>query len=209
MFLVDITYPPGVLAEEARAAIAEQVATGLLGGPAGGGAEATMRRARSMTHVVFHSAESWTTGDGPPPAAHPPPYLVTITVPDAWRRDISEHAIRAVHDALLAHDPIGEPARPGGDVWINVVGVRDGSIGLGGRACSAEDVVMFMTDEHRANPEPVDLPAGVVADPICGMHVTIDDDAITLTHNGETLGFCSKGCRSAYTRDRGPSGNTR
>ena len=28
-------------------------------------------------------------------------------------------------------------------------------------------------------------PAGVVADPICGMHVTLDDEAITLVHDAK------------------------
>lgn len=203
MFLVDITYPQGALDGAARTALASKLSTAILGGDGDGVPEATMRRARAMTHVVFHPAESWTTGHGPLRDDSPAPYLVTVTVPDAWRKDVSEHTIGAIRTALLDDDPVGAPTRAGGDVWINVVGVRDGSIGLDGRPSTADDVVLFMTEEHRANPDVVELPDGVVADPICGMHVTLGPDAITLVHDGETLGFCSRGCRSSYARSHG------
>lgn len=207
MFLVDITYPSGALGEDARAAIAEEVARGVLGGDAGDGPEATMRRARSMTHVRFHPAETWTTGNGGVPADQLPPYGVTITVPDAWRREVSSHAIGAVRTALLAHDPPREVGRQGGDLWINVVGVRDGSIGLDGQVSTADDVVMYMTEEQRSQADRAELPDGVLADPICGMHVRLGPDAITLDHDGETLGFCSKGCRSAFVKHEGLQGS--
>ncbi|HEY8547255.1 MAG TPA: hypothetical protein VIL36_19475, partial [Acidimicrobiales bacterium] len=96
MNLIEITYPAGRLDAQARAAIADRVLLGLLG-TGDAAPEATMRRARAMTHVVFHPAESWTTGDGPVPDDRPSPYLVTLTVPDAWRREIAAHAIGVIH----------------------------------------------------------------------------------------------------------------
>lgn len=162
-----------------------------------------MKRARAMTHIVFHPAQSWTTGDGPLPADQPPPYIVTVTVPDAWREEMSGHTIALARAALGRHDTARGSQRRGGDVWVNVVGVADGSIGLNGKPSTADDVVMYMTEDYRATATAADLPDGVVADPICGMHVRLDPRAITLSHGGDTVGFCSQGCRAAYARQHG------
>lgn len=202
MNLIEITYPKGRLDSDDRSAIAQQVLLGILG-DGGAAPEATMRRARAMTHVVFHAAESWTTGDGPIPGDRPTPFLVTMTVPDAWRREIADHAIGVIHNALTSRDPAGATTRTGGDLWVNVVGVKDASIGLDGSPATADDLLMFMTEEHRAAPAEAELPDGVVADPICGMHVELDPDAITVDHDGRHVGFCSRGCRATYTRLHG------
>lgn len=37
--------------------------------------------------------------------------------------------------------------------------------------------------------------------PICGMRVRLGPDAITLEHEGQTLGFCATGCLAAYARN--------
>jgi YHS domain-containing protein len=91
-------------------------------------------------------------------------------------------------------------------VWINVVGVADGSIGLNGKATTAAGVVNYMTEEYRAAPRvPVEVPDGVVIDPICGMRVRLGPRAITLDHDGTTVGFCATGCRDAYAENEGSS----
>lgn len=203
MQLIEITYPENSLDADTRAAIAHQVASGLIGGADGRAPQSTMQRARAMTHVVFHPAQNWTTGDGPLRSDQPTPFLVTVTVPDAWRNELSAHAIGLIRSVLEQHSPPGDRTRHGGDIWINVIGVRDGSIGLNGNASTAEDVLMYMTEEHRRNPTVVDLPEGVVADPICGMQVQLGPDALTLEHDGTVVGFCSKGCRATYARQHG------
>lgn len=201
MNLIEITYPDGALDADARAQIAAQLTAGMLGTDAA--PEATMRRARAMTHIVFHSAQGWMTGDGPLPADQHPPYLVTVTVPEAWREEMSKHVISLIRVALERHGPGDRAERPGGDVWINVVGVSDGSIGLNGRPSTADDVLMYMTEEYRAVMSDEELPDGVAADPICGMHVRLGPKAITLVHDGETVGFCAEGCRAAYANMHG------
>ena len=62
-----------------------------------------------------------------------------------------------------------------------------------------------MTEEFRARHRvgEVDLPAGVVIDPVCGMQVTLGRGAITLQHDGETIGFCAASCRRAYAKEHG------
>lgn len=201
MFLIEVTYPEGTLDAGARTDIAAEMTAGLVGTDAA--PEATMKRGRAMTHVVFHPAQSWTTGNGPVPADQPPPYLVTLTVPEAWREEISKHSIGVIATALDRRGTPDGSKRPGGDVWVNVIGVADGSIGLNGKPSSADDVVMYMTEEYGATATDADLPDGVLVDPICGMNVRIGPNAITLDHDGDTLGFCSQGCRSAYAHQHG------
>lgn len=202
MNLIEITHPAGALDDAARAEVADHIINGLFGTeqiP-----PETLRRARRMSHVHFHEATGWFTGDGPLPEHAPPPYLVTITVPEAWRDEMSRHGIGVVRAALRRQDNRRGFTRDGGDVWINVVGIADGSIGLNGKPTTAAGVVNYMTEEYRvtqaARP---DLPDGVVIDPICGMRVHLAPDAITLDHDGETIGFCATGCRDAYAENEG------
>ncbi|MFE9175721.1 hypothetical protein ACFYN5_05665 [Streptomyces sp. NPDC007126] len=63
--------------------------------------------------------------------------------------------------------------RPEGHLWINVVGVADGSIGMDGRPGTADEVVGRMTAECRARTDAAGagLPEGVTVDPMCGMRV--------------------------------------
>ena len=89
-------------------------------------------------------------------------------------------------------------------MWVNVVGIADGSIGLNGKATTAAGVVNYMTEEYRAAAHAeTDLPYGVVIDPICGMQVRLGPSAITLDHDGTTIGFCAAGCRDAYAQNEG------
>ena len=202
MNLVDIAYPRGTMDSAERAEIAQSIVSGLLGNqPA---PEQTMKRARAMMHVTFHERESWTTGDGLVPSESPQPIIVTMTVPEAWRTEMSRHGIGAIRAALNRYDASREGSRPGGEVWINVVGIADGSIGLNGKPSTADDVLDYMTEEFRAHGAAAsDLPDGVLIDPICGMQVRLGRSAITLEQDGTTMGFCALGCRDSYARKRG------
>ena len=35
-------------------------------------------------------------------------------------------------------------------------------------------------------------------DPVCGMSVDMDDNALTATHRGQTYYFCASGCRESF-----------
>lgn len=195
MNLIDITYPAGTLEPAGQSAIAESIIANLLVEP-NAPAEA-IRRAGLITHVWFHEAQAWTTGAGAYRDG-PTPFAVTITVPEAWREEISRHAISAVRVALAQHVP--GAVTDEGNVWINVVGVADGSIGMNGKAAHSSDIVRLLT-KGLDIPEPIDLPVGVVIDPVCGMQVHLGKGAITLQHNGRSLGFCATGCRDVYAND--------
>ncbi|WP_243088012.1 hypothetical protein [Streptomyces sp. 891-h] len=100
--------------------------------------------------------------------------------------------------------------RPEGHLWINLVGIADGSIGMDGKPGTADDVVGQMTAGYRAqneaaNADSAGLPEGVTIDPMCGMRVRLGRGAFTLEHEGRTMGFCAKSCRAAYARQYGLS----
>jgi YHS domain-containing protein len=207
MMLVEVAHPSGALDAADQASIADRILRSLV--PEGHAPEATMRRARAMAHVRFSACETWTTGDGPVGEGGPT-FVVTLSVPEPWRAEMSGYAVGAITDALRAHDVAHAIDRDEqiGWCWVKVVGVADGSIGLDGTAVTAEDVVLLMTEEHRLaaaeGERPLDsLPDGVVLDPVCGMQVRLGPDAITLEHEGATVGFCADGCRRAFARLEG------
>jgi YHS domain-containing protein len=47
----------------------------------------------------------------------------------------------------------------------------------------------------------LELADGVVIDPVCGMKVRLGPHAITIQHEGTTIGFCATGCRDVYAED--------
>jgi YHS domain-containing protein len=205
MFLIDVACPRGSLSEHDRRGLADDVCEVLVGAEEGASA-ATMRRARAMTHVGFRELESWTTGDGPWSPGKVPPLWVTLTVPEAWRAEMSRTAIGAVRRGVRRLDRAHEWQREEGDLWVNIVGIADGSIGMDGKPSTADQVVGHMTAAFRAQDEAeerADLPDGVVIDPMCGMHVRLVSGALTLEHDGRTFGFCAAACRAAYAREHG------
>lgn len=203
MNLIEFRYPKGALTATERAEIAASITSALMGNEAMA-PEETLRRARQMTHFTFHEVETWITGEGPLAADAPPPFVVTATVPEAWREEMSRTWTGAVRAVITRYDAAHGYRRHGGDVWVNVVGVADGSIGLNAKASTADDVLLYMTEEFRTRHEEViNTPDGGLIDPICGMHVHTGPNAILLEHDGTTVGFCSRGCRSAWARQHG------
>lgn len=197
MFLIEITHPAGAVEPGEQATIAEDITRRMMN-PKAAPAE-TLDRARRMLHIRFHETSAWYTGDGAPREGEPPPFLVTVTVPEAWREEFSPGGIAAVRGAIARFDARHGFTREPGELWVNVVGIADGSIGFNGSATDAIGVVNYMTEQYRAKaPEDRQLPDGVVLDPNCGMRVRLGPRAITLRHGEEVLGFCSAGCRAAY-----------
>jgi YHS domain-containing protein/phenylpyruvate tautomerase PptA (4-oxalocrotonate tautomerase family) len=204
--LVEIRCPTGALDAEDRARLAADITAGLVGDAVEDEVPAeTLGRARAMTHLGFRELDGWTTGDGPWRPDTPPPLWLTMTVPETWRDEISRHLTGWLRRAVRRLDARHGWERPIGGLWINITGVHDGSIGLDGKASTADDVVAVMSEEFRARYDAgeVDLPDGVVIDPMCGMRVTLGPRAVTLEHDGTTWGFCAQSCRDAYARREG------
>lgn len=202
MMLIEVVHPRGALGPEDRTLVATCILDVLLAD--GHAPEETMRRARAMTHIHFREADGWHSGDGPPQPDRAPPLIITFTVPEAWREDVSRHSTGIMRAAVRRLDADRGWKREQGHLWINVLGVPDGSIGLDGKASTADDVLAHMTEEFRAaqaagTARPV--PDGKLVDPVCGMLVTPGRDAVILEHRGETVGFCSSGCRDHHVRE--------
>ncbi|ACQ80087.1 conserved hypothetical protein [Beutenbergia cavernae DSM 12333] len=202
MMLVEITSPAGALTADDRALLAERF-RGLVLAPDHAPDE-TMRRARAMTHLAFRETVDWYSGTGRPDPRAAPPLLVTVTVPDAWREEVARHLMAVIRTAVHQIDASHGWERGVGDLWITAVGVPDGCIGLDGKPSTADDVLRALTEEYRAAREAgtaAPVPEGMLVDPVCGMLVRPGARAITLDHDGETVGFCALGCRDSYARE--------
>jgi len=209
MFLIEIRHPAEALDAEDRATLAADIASGLVGGRAAADApEETMSRARAMTHIGFRALDSWTTGDGRWLPDTPPPLWITMTVPDLWREEMARHVVGVLRGTVRRLDRRHGWQRSVGDLWINLVGVADGCIGLDGKPTTADGVVAMMSEEFRAkaDADDLDLPDGVVIDPMCGMRVKLGPGAITLERDGRTMAFCARSCRDAYVRQEAITG---
>lgn len=220
MFLIEIKSPRDALTDDARGSLAGDIRR-LLVGAEKGVAEETMQRARSLTHIGFGELESWTTGDGPWIPGTVPPLWVTLTVPEAWRAEMSRTAIGIIRRSVRRLDRRQGWQRPDGALWINLVGIEDGSLGMDGHAVSGSGVVSHMTAEFRARlaaeapaasdtepdaagaTQPVGLSPGIMIDPMCGMQVRLGPGALTLEHAGRTVVFCAAACRAAYADEYG------
>ncbi|KHL10561.1 hypothetical protein CLV56_1969 [Mumia flava] len=211
MILIDIRCPADGLDSTDRTALADDVVAGLVGDQMSEDVpDETLARARAMTHVVFGSVEGWTTGHGrwhsdsqsTDSQGTAAPLWITVTVPETWRDEIAPSLIGWVRRAVRHLDERQGRERSVGDLWINVTGIVDGSIGLDGRPATADDVVAVMSEPFHArrDTDDVDLPEGTVIDPMCGMRVRLGPRAITLESDGATLGFCARSCRDAYVR---------
>lgn len=196
MNLIEVTCPQDTLDDVQRQTIADAIISNLLIEP--DAPPQAIERAGHTTHVWFHEGRTWTTGDGPYRYGAAAPFVVTITVPEVWRDELSRRAIGAVRAALSRHTAaaLNEQAA----VWINVVGIHEGSIGMNGKPSTSTDIVRYLTRDIEA-PSPRDLPDGVVIDPVCGMRVHLGPGAHTLLHNGQTIGFCAAGCQAVYAQD--------
>jgi hypothetical protein len=199
MNLFEIHYPEEALDESDRQAIAEALLENLLVEP--DAPPSALERAGSMTYVHFGPGQTWLSGVGARPAAQPWPLIVNVTVPEAWLDDLSRRSIGAVRAAIASRAPqIGLGVEP--KVWVNVRGVAEGSIGMGGRPSSSTDIVRYLTAEVTV-PDEQSLGDGVYVDPVCGMHVRMGDGAVTLDDHGTLVAFCGTGCRDVYAEDHG------
>jgi hypothetical protein len=198
MNLIEINCPAEALDEDQRRSIAEAIISNLLVEP--DAPPQALERAGRATHVWFHEARTWTTGAGHYRAGSPMPIVVTITVAEAWREELKPRAMAAVRAAMRSHAPGAALADEA--VWINLVGIHDGSIGMNGRPTTSTDIVRHLTPGVQPR-QVTDLPDGVVIDPVCGMRVHLGPQAITLEHDGRTVGCCATGCQQVYAQDHG------
>ncbi|GAA1719518.1 hypothetical protein [Brachybacterium phenoliresistens] len=199
MILIEISCPAGHFSEADRSRIVEHIWTIALSddhAPA-----ETMRRARQMAHLGFRELTDWHTGDGPVDSKVAPPVIASVSVPQAWQDETARHMIGVIKAAVRRVDNEHGWSRAPGSLWVLINGIVDGSIGMDGKSSTADEVLQAMVADYQeavkeGRSEPV--PDGMLVDPMCGMLVRPGPRAITLEHDGETIGFCAVACRDAY-----------
>ncbi len=85
-------------------------------------------------------------------------------------------------------------------VAVHIVEIPEGSFGTLGRAMRTADIVKLVTAAAGAPrpATPVEPGAETATDPVCGMTVVLDDDAILLARDGRTHAFCGDPCRQVF-----------
>lgn len=212
MLLIEVFVPEGVLGEEERQALGRRLIDTLMVEDDSHAIE-VLEAQRTVTQVLVHEPAAWVLGQRPAAdPADPPRYLVRVTVPASWRKEMSEHTVKIVTDVLAESERAAgrDPGRLRREphAVVLVEGVSEGSVGFGGRVMSSLDLTEFVSRTYRdgaaARPAP-EPPRGQLVDPVCGMAVDLDDAALTLVHEGVLYGFCHGMCRRSFADEHGVS----
>ncbi|NRQ35883.1 hypothetical protein HII36_29205 [Nonomuraea sp. NN258] len=210
MLLIEVFLPRGVLCEEERQTLGRRLIDELMAQEDGHAIE-IIDAQRTISQVLLHEPSTWVLGARPAAdPADPPRYLVRVTVPASWRKEMAEHVVEIVTGVLAeteraaGRDP--ERVRREPHAIVLVDGITEGGVGIHGKAMSSMDLTEFVSRGYRdgASDRPEPVPAqGKLIDPICGMPVDFGDDTLTLVHDGVVYGFCHGLCRRAYADEHG------
>jgi YHS domain-containing protein/phenylpyruvate tautomerase PptA (4-oxalocrotonate tautomerase family) len=204
MMFIEVFAPKGTLSYEQRRHIGERLSADLMheeSAPA-----AVIDAARTLVQVVFHEPDPWITGAGGLDPGGPPRYLVRLSVPGAWRKEASAELISRVTQVLADADDDPQRLYTEPVLWVQVIGVAEGSYGTLGQVMRSTDIIKMIVKPMRESagddvpdrePDP-----GTAIDPICRMTVALTDTAITLELDGTLYAFCSTGCRHVFAEER-------
>jgi YHS domain-containing protein len=199
MMFIELFAPKGAFSEEQR----RQLGARLIEVMSEESAPAPVIEAwRAVSQVVVYEPDTWIVGGRAVGPSDPPRYVVRVSVPGAWRKDMSAEVISRFTRVLAEADTDPQRLYQEPHVWVHVVGIPEGSCGVFGQVMRSTDIVKMITRSYREAPEgsmPANEPApGMAIDPICGMTVALTDTTITLEHGGTTYAFCSAGCRAVF-----------
>ena len=208
MLLIEVFVPRGALSEEERQALGHRLIDTLMVEDDSHAIE-IIDAQRMITQVLVHEPATWVLGQRPTAdPADPPRYLVRVTVPASWRKEMSDHAVGIITGVLAETERAAGRVRHDPHAVILVDGISEGGIGIHGRVMGSLDLVELVSRPYRDNltagpvPNP---PPGKLIDPICGMSVDVDDSTLTLVHDGVLYGFCHGLCRRAFADEHGVS----
>ncbi|MEV5328832.1 hypothetical protein AB0K67_32275 [Nonomuraea sp. NPDC052634] len=212
MLLIDVYVPKGAFSETERQELGRRLIDTFMVEDDGSHAVEVLNAQRTITQVLVHEPATWVLGDRPAAdPADPPRYLVRVTVPASWRKEMCEPVPGLVMKALAETERAAgrEPGRLEREPHAVVLleGITEGGIGIFGRSMSSMDLMEYVSRPYRdsAKEEGESAEPETAVDPICGMSVVLDDTALTLVHDGVTYGFCSGLCRRAYADEHGLS----
>ncbi|MBO8185964.1 YHS domain-containing protein [Streptomyces spirodelae] len=221
MLLIEVFTPKGTLSEEEQQALGKRLIDTLMVEDDSHAIE-VIEAQRRITQVLVHEPTTWVLGERPAAdATAPPRYLVRVTVPASWRKEMSEHTVRLVSEVLAeteraaGRDP--ERIRREPHAVVLVDGIPEGGVGLHGRAMSSLDLTELVSrpyrdraaapgaDEPNSSEEQPNPPEGKLIDPVCGMSVDLEESTLTLVHQGALYAFCHGLCRRAFADEHGLS----
>jgi YHS domain-containing protein len=196
--------PKGTLGEEQRRHLSGRIINELIRiedhAPA-----SVIEASLAISQVVVHEPDQWIVGGRPFDPAEPPRYVVRVSVPGAWRREMSEHLISVITRVLAEADEDPQRLYQEPHAWVYVVGIPEGGSGAFGKVMHSNDILKMITSSFRESRHETlpaqELAPGTRIDPICGMTVSLTESAITLEHDGTTYAFCSHGCRALFAEE--------
>ena len=199
MMFIELFAPEGALSEDQRRHLGER----LIDVMSEEIAPAEVIEAwRAMCQVVVYEPEMWIVGGREVDPTEPPRYVVRVSVPGAWRKEMSAEVISRFTRVLAETDADPQRLYQEPHAWVQIIGIPEGSCGVFGQVLRSTDIINMVTKPFREAPEgriPADEPApGTAIDPICGMSVALTDTTITLEHGGTTYAFCCVGCRTVF-----------
>ncbi|MET9863070.1 hypothetical protein ABZY93_27970 [Streptomyces smyrnaeus] len=153
MLLIEVFTPKGALNEEERQELGKRLIDTLMVEDDSHALE-ILDAQRTITQVLVHEPAAWVLGVRPAAdPADPPRYLVRVTVPGSWRKEMSEYTVQIVTDVLAeterraGRDP--ERLRREPHAVILVDGISEGGIGIHGKAMSSLDLTEFVSRPYR------------------------------------------------------------
>ncbi|MFE0879456.1 hypothetical protein ACFW4X_32035 [Streptomyces smyrnaeus] len=153
MLLIEVFTPKGALSEEERQELGKRLIDTLMVEDDSHAIE-ILDAQRTITQVLVHEPAAWALGVRPAAdPADPPRYLVRVTVPGSWRKEMSEYTVQIVTDVLAeterraGRDP--ERLRREPHAVILVDGISEGGIGIHGKAMSSLDLTEFVSRPYR------------------------------------------------------------
>jgi YHS domain-containing protein len=207
MMFIELFVPKGALSTEQRRRLSERLIIEFMTEEEEASAPAAVIEAsRAIEQVVVHEPDTWIVGGRPVDPAEPPRYVVRVSVPGSWRKEMSAEVISRVTRVLAEADADPQRLYREPHAWVHVIGIPEGSCGAFGQVMGSSDIVKLITRPFRESPERDALikaaAPGTAIDPICGMTVALHDTAITLEHEGTTYAFCSPACRAVFTEEQ-------
>ncbi|MQA86665.1 MAG: YHS domain-containing protein [Streptosporangiales bacterium] len=211
MMFIELFVPRGALGEEQRRRLSGRLITEFMTEEEEESAPAAVIEAGyAIWQVVVHETDTWIVGGRALDPTEPPRYVVRVSVPGSWRKDMSAEIISRVTRVLAEADEDPQRLYREPHAWVHVVGIPEGSCGAFGRVMGSNDIVKLITKPFRESPDRdalIEVAApGTAVDPICGMTVPLTDAAITSEHHGRSYAFCSPGCRAVFVEEQRAAG---
>ncbi|MEO7912180.1 MAG: YHS domain protein, partial [Roseiflexaceae bacterium] len=101
MLFIELFIPQGALSTEQRHHLGKRLIEVMSeeNAPA-----AVIEAWRAISQVVIYEPDTWIVGGRPVAPTEPPRYVVRVSVPDAWRKAMSAHAIARITQVLAEAD---------------------------------------------------------------------------------------------------------